>query len=78
LNRIDDAKQTYLELFGSNRALSATLLKSMRDWVQQRRIKPAPGIDGAVLSQLQNWIDERAKIAAQNPPLTPVSTASSW
>jgi tetratricopeptide (TPR) repeat protein len=78
LNRIYEAKQTYLELFESNRALSATFLKSMRVWVQQRRIQPAAGIDGAVLSQLQNWIDERAKIEAQNPPLTPASTASSW
>ena len=37
LNRLDDAKQAYLTLFGSNRKLAAQLLAGMQAWVGEHR-----------------------------------------
>jgi tetratricopeptide (TPR) repeat protein len=77
LNRIDDAKQAYLDLFAANRALSATLLDSMRTWVTTRRATPN-GVDEAALTELEKWITERSQIAAQTASLTRAGSPASW
>ncbi len=44
LNRVDDAKQAYLELFASDRKQADILMKAMTDWVAGRHTDPA-GVD---------------------------------
>jgi tetratricopeptide (TPR) repeat protein len=76
LNRVDDAKQAYMELFASDRKQADILMKAMNDWVAQRKSDPA-GVDPTALSGLEGWMKERAGLAGQTVSmgLTPVHTA---
>jgi tetratricopeptide (TPR) repeat protein len=76
LNRIDDAKQAYMELFASDRQQADILMKAMSDWVANRKVDPA-GADPAAVTSFEGWIKERAAIAGQTVSmgLTPVHTA---
>lgn len=77
VNRLDDAKQAYLDLFAGNRALADKLLKSMSGWVASRHAAAA-GADAAGVDELDQWIQERARIAAQTAALTRTGTATAW
>jgi len=75
LNRIDDAKQAYLELFAAHRGLSDLLLESMRGWIQSRRETPE-GVDVAAINELEAWVQERSRIATQTAALTRTGASS--
>lgn len=77
LNRVAEAKQTYLDLFSANRNLSNTFLTAMRGWVQSRRQSP-DGVDAATLSELEKWIEERSQIAGQTAAMTRAGAPASW
>jgi len=77
LNRINDAKQAYLALFGSNRQLAAQLLVGMQEWVGTHRGNPA-GVDAASLDAFASWVDERSAIAAQTASLTREGASTRW
>ena len=77
LNRIDDAKQAYLVLFGSNRQLAAQLLSGMREWVGAHRGNPA-GVDAASLDAFASWVDERGAIAGRTASLTREGASARW
>ncbi|MGH8134511.1 MAG: tetratricopeptide repeat protein [Steroidobacteraceae bacterium] len=77
LNRLPEAKQTYLELFAGNRTLADKLLTAMKGWVATRRTAPA-GTDAASVDELDKWIQERATIASQTAALTRAGAAASW
>jgi tetratricopeptide (TPR) repeat protein len=74
LNRIDDAKQAYLDLFATHRALADTLMNAMKKWIAAQK----SGATKASAVDLSKWIDERAKIAAQTASLTREDTAAGW
>jgi tetratricopeptide (TPR) repeat protein len=76
LNRIEDAKQAYMELFASDRKQADILMKAMADWVAQRKANAA-GVDPAALSAFEGWMKERAALAGQTVSmgLTPMHTA---
>lgn len=76
LNRIEDAKQAYMELFASDRKQADILMKAMGDWVTQRKAEPA-GVDPAALTAFEGWIKERAALAGQTVSmgLTPAHRA---
>jgi len=48
LNRLSEAKESYLALYASNRNLAGSLLTAMQEWVGAHRANSA-GIDGAML-----------------------------
>jgi tetratricopeptide (TPR) repeat protein len=77
LNRVEDAKQAYLDLFAANRMLSQQLLTSMKSWIETRRQSPGD-VDAATISDLEKWIQERSQIAAQTAALTREGTAAGW
>jgi tetratricopeptide (TPR) repeat protein len=62
LNRIDDAKNAYLELLGADRAQAALLMAAMKDWLLKRRANPE-GVDPASLTSFESWITERSDVA---------------
>jgi tetratricopeptide (TPR) repeat protein len=74
LNRIDDAKQAYLDLFATNRALADTLMNAMKNWIAAQK----SGAHQASATDLSKWIEERAKIAAQTAALTREGAAAGW
>lgn len=77
LNRIDDAKQSYLDLFGADRKQAELLLTQMKLWVAKRQAVPA-GVDPQALAAFEKWIAERAAIAQVTARMTANSAASTW
>ena len=63
LNRLDEAKQAYMQLFVNDRGASSVLMKAMKAWVAQRRATPA-GVDAAPLNAFEAWVQERDTLAA--------------
>jgi len=76
LNRIPEAKRAYLDLFAKNRTIAATLLEAMQTWLKVQQ--GAHGVDAAVLTDLRQWVQERARIATQTAALTRAGEAASW
>jgi len=72
LNRTEDAKQAYLDLFAVNRELAGKLLDSMKQWAA------TPGKKKDLVADLNDFITERAQIAAQTASLTRESAAQGW
>lgn len=68
LNRIEEAKQAYLDLYAGNRKLADQLLVAMKSWVQNKRA--AAPADPAALDALDQWLQEREQIAGQTASFT--------
>lgn len=68
LDRLDDAKEAYLQLFSGARELADQLLEEMKQYVESRRT--AGGVDAATLDAFSEWVDERAEIADQTASLS--------
>src|SRR6478735_9778897 len=64
LNRVDDAKQAYLEILAADRKQADTLMAAMQKWVADKKTNPA-GVDPAVVSGLETWMKERGEIAKE-------------
>ena len=77
LNRLSEAKESYLALYAGNRKLAASLLTAMQEWVGAHRANAA-GVDGAMLESFASWVNERSKIAGQTVGLTREGAASAW
>jgi tetratricopeptide (TPR) repeat protein len=60
LNRLDEAKQAYMQLFVSDRTTSHVLMKAMKAWVAKRRADPA-GVDAAALNAFDTWVQDATR-----------------
>ena len=76
LNRIQDVKQTYLDLFASNRKIAAVLLESVKSWLATAH--GGAGVDASEVTDLKEWVQERSRIATQTAALTRAGSAASW
>jgi tetratricopeptide (TPR) repeat protein len=72
LNRTEDAKQAYLDLFAVNRELAGKLLEAMKKWTA------SPGKNKDDVADLEDFIKERTQIAAQTASLTREATTQGW
>ena len=63
LDRVDDAKKSYLALFRLDRGEAAKLLKAMNEWVESKRKDNS--LDEATLESVAKWIAEREEISQQ-------------
>ena len=64
LNRLDDARQSYLDLFGADRKQADILMAAMKNWVSARHADAA-GVSPDALAAFEKWIGERDGIAKQ-------------
>src|SRR5258708_36261246 len=64
MNRVDDAKKAYTDLFAGDRPKADALLISMKSFVAARRTDAA-GLDAAQLDAFAKWVDQRASIHNQ-------------
>ena len=62
LNRIEDAKEAYLQLFRSDQERAEVLLAAMQRWVAERDFAPQ-GLSGSVIDEFSAWVEERSAIA---------------
>ena len=72
LNRTEDAKQAYLDLFAVNRELAGKLLDSMKKW------SATPGKKKDDVEDMNDFIKERSQIAAQTASLTREAAQTGW
>ncbi len=77
LDRLDDARSAYLELYANARALADKLLAAMQAYVGARRESPN-GLDPQALEAFAKWVEERATIAQQTAALDPGAAAPAW
>ena len=77
LNRIDDAKKAYLDLFAKDRKQADDLMKAMTAWVARQQAAPA-GVEPAAVSDLDTWIKERANLAQLTADMGVQSNQSVW
>ena len=68
LNRLDDAKAAYMELFQDNRPLADQLMTAMIAWVAARRVDTG-GLDATVVEQFAEWVDQRNTLASYVHPM---------
>ncbi|HUN26357.1 MAG TPA: tetratricopeptide repeat protein [Steroidobacteraceae bacterium] len=78
LNRLEDAKQSYMDLFVSDRTVAGRFLEVMKRWVGTAQAHPPAGVDPGAVAALGKWVDERAHIAGETAALTRAGTAASW
>jgi tetratricopeptide (TPR) repeat protein len=62
LNRVDDARKAYLDLFAADRKQADALMAAMKTWVAARRANPS-GVDAAAIDAFEKWVTERDGMA---------------
>jgi tetratricopeptide (TPR) repeat protein len=77
LNRIDDARQAYLDLFAVDRKQADSLMEAMKKWVTARQADPA-GVTPDALSGFEKWIGEREGVAKQTRLMGISNRYSGW
>ena len=69
LDRIEEAKQGYIQLFPNDRARADELLAAMKSWVEKRKADPGKLTPDAV-QEFAGWVEERTAIANQTPSVS--------
>jgi tetratricopeptide (TPR) repeat protein len=77
LNRVDDARQSYLDLFGTDRKQADILMAAMKSWVAARHTDPA-SVPPDALAAFEKWIGERDGIAKQTSLMAVSSKYAGW
>jgi tetratricopeptide (TPR) repeat protein len=67
VDRLEDAKASYMNLFNHARPLADQLMVSMRKWLESHRAE-ANGLRAADIDSFDKWIQEREGIAEQTAP----------
>jgi tetratricopeptide (TPR) repeat protein len=69
LDRLEDAKNAYIKLFGQDRARADELLDAMQIWLEHQRNGSA-NVDQTTLEAFAGWVCERAEIADTTTPVS--------
>ena len=77
LNRVDDARKAYLDLFAAERTQADALMAAMKNWVAARRANPS-GVDAAVVDGFDKWVSERESMAKQTQLMAVNGHHSGW
>ena len=77
LNRIDDARKAYLELFAADRAQADSLMDAMKKWVATHKTDPA-GVSPEAVTGFEKWLDERDGLAKQTRLMGTTSRYAGW
>ena len=66
LDRVEDSKHAYMQLFSMNRGEADQLLKAMKGWVEKRRTEPGKMAPDAI-QEFSAWVAQREALAQQTP-----------
>jgi tetratricopeptide (TPR) repeat protein len=77
LNRIDDARQAYLDLFAADRKQADSLMVAMKKWIAARHADAA-GVDPAAITTFETWVGERETTAKQTRLMAIDGAHSTW
>lgn len=75
LDRLDEAKNAYLQLFREDRERADELMTAMQLWVEDRKDNPG-SLDSTVVQEFTSWVEERAEVAGNTASLS--TAGSSW
>ena len=75
LDRIEEAKGAYMQLFQFDRARAAELMTAMKRWLEDRR-SDAGELDEQAIEGFATWVEERSEMVAQVGKLA--SVGRSW
>jgi tetratricopeptide (TPR) repeat protein len=70
IDRLEDAKASYMDLFYHSRLLADQLLVSMHDWVKSHRVA-ANGVRASDIDAFDKWLQERDGIAKPTASIPP-------
>jgi tetratricopeptide (TPR) repeat protein len=70
VDRVDEAKAAYMDLFNHDRALADQLMTTMQSWLDRHRTA-ANGMRPADIDAFGKWLQERDGIAKQTAATTP-------
>ncbi len=65
IDRLDDAKSAYMDLFNHDRPLADQLMQAMQQWLTQHRANPN-GMTAADIADFDKWLQERDAVAKQS------------
>lgn len=69
LDRVEEAKTAYIDLFAVDPPRADQLMTAMRAWIDRRRKEPGTvGID--TVNEFSAWVDQRLEIAGQTESLS--------
>lgn len=68
LNRLEDVKTAYMDLFRSDRTRADELAGAIDRWLQKKRAEPG-GVDPATVAGFASWAAERKQLASQTSSL---------
>ena len=75
LNRLEEAKAAYMQLFQMDRERAAELMTAMKRWLEERR-NDAGEVAPEVIDSFATWVEERSELVAQVGTLA--SLERSW
>src|SRR5262249_25109433 len=64
LDKIDEAKEAYMQLFTGDRARADELMGAMKGWVEKRKAEPGKLAPEAI-QDFSGWVSQREEIARQ-------------
>ena len=76
LDRLEEAKEAYMQLFQLDRAQADALMTAMREWIEEQRHGEG-SVSPEVIDEFAGWVEERGEIASQTAMLTE-SQGRSW
>ena len=74
VDRLDDAKTAYMNLFNHARPLADQLMATMQNWLESRRVA-ANGMRAADIDSFGKWLQEREGIAKQTASASAAAAA---
>jgi tetratricopeptide (TPR) repeat protein len=77
LNRIDDARKAYLDLFAIDRTQADSLMDAMKKWVATHKTDPA-GVSPDAVTTFEKWLDERDGLAKQTRLMGITTRYAGW
>ena len=75
LDRIEEAKGAYMQLFQIDRDRAAELMTAMKRWLDERHSE-AGGLSDELIDSFATWVEERGEMVAQVGTLA--SLGRSW
>jgi tetratricopeptide (TPR) repeat protein len=73
LNRLDEVREAYMQLFREDRERADELMTAMQRWVEQRQADPA-GLDAGQIEEFSAWVRDRAEVAGNTASLEESAT----
>jgi len=78
LNRIDDTRKAYLDLFAADRKQADILMVAMKAWVASHRSDANGAVDPGAVTDFEKWIGEREGLAKQTRLMAVTSRPAGW